>query len=350
MAIRKEGPQALPRSIGAAAPRIVVMGGGTGAYTALMGLKYHTSNLSAIISMADSGGSTGRLRDEFGHLPPGDLRKALVALAPDDDTNLMLRRLFEYRFDKGNGLSGHTFGNLFITALTEITGGTDQAVMEASHLLNVRGEVIPVTFTDTHLVAETAEGKFIRGETNIDVRTDDADVPITKVFLEPTAEANPKAVEAIEQADVVVLGPGDLYSSLIPNLLVKGIPEAIRRSKAAKFYICNIMTKHGETDNYRASDFIRQVSSYLGSQNVIDYVILNYHEKSFPSDVMKRYAESSQVPVGIDLQECYELVPNLVVKPLTTVGAYVRHDSQRLAEAIMDTYHQHISGEEQTSM
>ncbi len=321
-------------------PGVVVIGGGTGAYSALMGLKHETSRLSAIITMADSGGSTGRLRDEFGHLPPGDLRKALVALAADDDTSMMLRRLFEYRFDKGNGLSGHTFGNLFITALTEITGGTEQAVAEASHILNVRGKVIPVTLTDTHLVAVTRDGRVIRGETNIDVRNDDADVPIERVYLDPAAEPNPTAVQAIEEADVIVLGPGDLYSSIIPNLLVSGIPDAIHRSRAVKVYICNIMTKHGETDGFRASDFIRQILAYLGPEAALDYAIVNYHER-LPGEVLKRYAEMKQLPVTIDLPECYELVPNLVVRPLTRVGAYVRHDPHLLADAIMEAYRQH---------
>ncbi len=342
MALREENRTTVSAGDRGPEPRIVVLGGGTGAYTALTGLKRHTGQLSAIISMADSGGSTGRLRDEFGHLPPGDLRKALVALGSDDDTSLALRRLLEYRFEKGNGLSGHTFGNLFLTALTEITGSTDRAVAEASRILNVRGRVIPVTLTDIHLMAVTERGDVIRGETNIDVRTHDAQVPIERVYLEPDAEANPAAVETIEQADVVVLGPGDLYSSLVPNLLVRGIPEAINRSKAAKVYVCNIMTKHGETDNFRASDFIRQVLRYLGPEGHLDYVILNYHER-LGADVLRRYANSLSVPVSLDLPECYELVPNMVVRPLTAVGAYVRHDPHKLADAIMTVYRQYAA-------
>ncbi len=321
-------------------PNIVVIGGGTGAYTALMGLKHHTRVLAAIISMADSGGSTGRLRDEFGHLPPGDVRKALVALAPDDDTSLILRKLFEYRFEKGDGLSGHTFGNLFLTALTEITGSLDMAIAETSHILNIRGRVIPVTLTDTHLVAETVDGHLIRGETNIDVRTIHPELPLARVYLEPGAEAHAEAVRAIEEADIVVIGPGDLYSSLLPNLLVRGIPEAINRTKAAKVYVCNIMTKRGETDGYRASDFTRQVLRYLGSESSIDYVLANYHER-LDADVLRRYAADGSVPVGLDLTECYELVPEIRVKPLTKVGAYVRHDSHLLADAVMEIYRQH---------
>jgi uncharacterized cofD-like protein len=339
MALREKDRAAIAPDGGQHEPRTVVLGGGTGAYTALMGLKHHTRGLAAIISMADSGGSTGRLRDEFGHLPPGDLRKALVALASDDESSLMLRRLFEYRFDKGNGLSGHTFGNLFITALTEITGGTDRAVAEASRILNVRGRVIPVTLTDIHLNAVTERGDVIRGETNIDLRTDDAHVPIDRVYLEPDAEANPAAVEAIEQADIVVLGPGDLYSSLLPNLLVRGIPEAINRSKAVKVYVCNIMTKHGETDGFRASDFIRQILRYLGPDGHLDNVLLNYHQR-LGGDVLRRYANNLSLPVSLDLPECYELVPNIEVRPLTAIGAFVRHDPHLLADAIIDVYRQ----------
>lgn len=342
MAVRENEPIRIPSAALPPQPRIVVLGGGTGAYTALVGLKHHTSHLAAIISMADSGGSTGRLRDEFGHLPAGDLRKALVALAPDDGASQMLRKLFEYRFEKGDGLSGHNFGNLFLTALTEITGGTDQALQEASHILNILGTVIPVTLTDTHLVAETVDGTVIRGETNIDIRRDNPNVPIAKVYLDPTAEANAKAVEAIEAADIVVLGPGDLYSSILPNLLVKGIPEAIKRSAAAKVYICNIMTKHGETDGFRASDFIKEILKYLGRDSSLDYVLINYYE-SIPMEVLDRYAEQKSKPVSIDLSDCYNLVPNLLVRPLTTVGAYVRHDSVRLADAVMDVYRQHAS-------
>lgn len=341
MAVREnERPALVGSADRTRGPRTVVIGGGTGAYTALMGLKHHTRELAAIISMADSGGSTGRLRDEFGHLPPGDLRKALVALAADDRTSQMLRELFEYRFEKGGGLSGHTFGNLFITALTEITGGTDKAVAEVSHILNIRGRVIPVTLSDVHLVAETARGTVIRGETNIDVRTDDVDVPITKVYLEPEADANPEAVRAIEEADIVLLGPGDLYSSVVPNLLVGGIADAIKRSRAAKVYVCNIMTKRGETDGFRASDFIRQILRHLGDDSALDYVLLNYHA-SLPPSVMRRYAETGSKPVSIDLPECYELVPNLEVHPLTAVGTYVRHDPELLADAVMQMYRKH---------
>ncbi len=346
MALREDEVLAPTRDLPRHEPSIVVLGGGTGAYSALMGLKHHTRHLAAIISMADSGGSTGRLRDEFGHLPPGDLRKALVALAPDDSTTLMLRRLFEYRFEKGDGLSGHTFGNLLLTALTEITGSTDQAVAEASRLLNIRGRVIPVTLDDTHLVAETVDGRVIRGETNIDVRTEDADVPIARVCLDPDAEANAAAVRAIEEADVVVLGPGDLYSSIVPNLLVRGIPEAIKRSKAVKIYVCNIMTKRGETDHFAASDFIRQILRYLGPDSKLDYVVLNYHER-LGGDVLRRYAESGSTPVSIDLPTCYALVPNFLLRPLTTVGAYVRHDPHLLADALMEVYRQHATAARQ---
>lgn len=339
MAVIREPRLAIAQSATAVQPRVVVIGGGTGVYTALLGLKRYTSQLTAIVSMADSGGSTGRLRDEFGHLPPGDLRKALVALASDDEAGLTLRRLFEYRFDRGVGLTGHTFGNLFLTALTEITGSTEQAIHEAAHILNVRGRVVPVTLDHTQLVARTVSGEIIRGETNIDVRTENTDDPIDMVYLDPSAEANPQAVAAIEEADIILLGPGDLYSSIIPNLLVGDVPDAIRRSSAVKVFVCNIMTKHGETDGFRASDFIRQILRYLGEDSELDYVIVNYHQR-LPASVRRRYAESKSEPVNIDLTDCYQLVPNMVVRPLTAVGAYVRHDPHLLANAVMEVFEQ----------
>lgn len=338
MAVNRE-PRLSIAQPGPEQPKVVVIGGGTGVYTALLGLKRHTSQLTAIVTMADSGGSTGRLRDEFGHLPPGDLRKALVALASDDDAGLTLRRLFEYRFDKGVGLTGHTFGNLFLTALTEITGSTEQAISEAAHILNVRGRVVPVTLTDTQLVARTVSGELIRGETNIDVRKENSHDPIESVYLDPPAEANPAAVAAIEDADIILLGPGDLYSSIIPNLLVGEIAAAIRRSGALKVFVCNIMTKHGETDGFRASDFIRQVLRYLGDGGQLDYAIVNYHQR-LPAPVRRRYSEQRSEPVNIDLSDCYQLVPNMVVRPLTAVGAYVRHDPHLLAAAVMEVYEQ----------
>ena len=314
--------------------RVVVIGGGTGIYAVLTGLRSHTSNITAVVSMSDNGGSSGRLRDEFGYLPPGDVRRCLVALASDADS-LLLRQLFEYRFDRGAGLNGHSFGNLLLTALTDILGGSDRAIDEAGRLLRIRGRVLPVTLTDTQLHARLADGHVISGETDIDIRKTHHDIPIGEVFLDPEAMVNPPVVEAILEADLIVLGPGDLYTSVIPNLLVTGVAEAIRESQAKCVYVCNVMTKHGETDGFSASAFIREVIHYLGSDTVLDCAILNYHE-SLPRDLYERYKSQHSEPVAIDLGQCYELVPQLAIRPLTATGALVRHDATRLAETLLE--------------
>lgn len=314
-------------------PRIVVLGGGTGIFAVLRGLRRHTRNLTAVVSMSDNGGSSGRLRDEFGSLPPGDVRRCLVALADDDDS-LILRELFEYRFDRGVGLNGHTFGNLLLTALTDILGSTDRAIDEAGRLLRIRGRVLPVTLDSTALCATLENGHQICGETDIDIRKTHHDVPIARVYLNPRAEANPEAVRAIADADLIVLGPGDLYTSVIPNLLVDGIADAIAASQARCAYVCNVMTKHGETDGYAASDFIRQINRYLGRDDVLDYAVLNYHE-SLPRELYLRYREARAEPVTIDLARCYEEVPQLVIRPLTATGALVRHDADLLGATLL---------------
>jgi uncharacterized cofD-like protein len=312
--------------------RIVVIGGGTGLYTALSGLKHYDVDLTAIVTMADSGGSSGRLRDEFGYLPAGDVRRCLVALAADDNVTMLMRQLFEYRFERGGELAGHNFGNLFLTALAGLTGGMESAIVEAAHLLRVQGRVLPVTLSDSHLYAVLANGETIEGEGAIDTRRDT--VPIDRVYLHPPAEATPEAVEAIMSADMVVIGPGDLYTSLLPNLLVRGIPEAIAESPACTTYVCNVMTKHGETDAFAASDFLRAITSHLG-EGVLDAAIVSYYE-SLPPDVLARYRAAHSGPVSIDQEACYQYVRRLMVRPLAAAGTLVRHDSDRLAEALLD--------------
>jgi len=314
--------------------KAVVIGGGTGIYAVLQGLRQYTSNITAVVSMSDNGGSSGRLRDEFGTLPPGDVRRCLVALASDEDS-MLLRRLFEYRFERGLGLNGHTFGNLLLTALTDLLGSTDQAIDEAGYLLRIRGRVLPVTLTDTTLCARLENGHEISGETDIDIRKAHHGVPIADVYLRPEAEVNPPVLEAIAQADLIVLGPGDLYTSVVPNLLVKGVSDAICSSKALRAYVCNVMTKHGETDGFAASDFIREVARYLGGSEALDWAILNYHE-SLPRELYEKYKSEKSEPVTIDLARCYEAVPQLAIRPLTATGALVRHDSARLAATLME--------------
>lgn len=321
--------------------RIVVLGGGTGLFTALTGLKRYDVHLTAIVSMADSGGSSGRLRDEFGVLPAGDVRRCLVALATDDNVNLLLRQLFDYRFDRGGDLTGHNFGNLLLTALADVTGGMDRAIMEAARLLRVEGEVLPVTLSNSHLFATLANGETVEGEGAIDTRRDS--VPIADIYLSPPATATPDACEAISRADLVVIGPGDLYTSLLPNLLVEGVREAIAASAGPTVYVCNVMTKHGETDEYAASDFLRAITRYLG-EGVLDAALLNYYE-SFPRDVLSRYGAERSIPVSIDLERCYQYAPRLMVRPLAAAGTFVRHDSDRLARALLDLLDESIEGE-----
>lgn len=269
--------------------KIVVIGGGTGVFTVLSGLKEDPAyDLAAIVSMADDGGSTGVLREEFGILPPGDVRRALVALSHSD--NKMVSELFNFRFEEKSSLKGHSLGNLLLTALYRITGDWREALREAVEILNVHGEVIPVTLDKTRLHAQLEDGQIIEGETNIDIPKHDPRLKIEKLYLSPSATANEDAIRIIKDADYVIIGPGDLYTSLLPNLLVSGIPEALRSTKAKVIYITNIMTKYGETNNFKASDFAKVIESYLG-ENVLDYIIVNVEKMS--GKTLERYREEN---------------------------------------------------------
>ncbi|HLD00008.1 MAG TPA: gluconeogenesis factor YvcK family protein, partial [Patescibacteria group bacterium] len=235
--------------------RIVVIGGGTGTYTVLSGLKEYPVHLSAVVAMSDNGGSTGVLRDELGVLPPGDIRRSLIALS---ESPQIIRDLFNYRFESG-GLEGHSFGNLFLTALEKVTGNFEEAVKEAGKILSIRGDVIPATLHNTHLYAKLEDGTVIEGETNIDIPKHDGRLRIKDVALKPKARVTKSARTAIQEADLIVLSPGDLFTSLIPNLLILGIPEAIRASKAKVVYCCNLTTKHGETNGFTVDDFVSTI-------------------------------------------------------------------------------------------
>ena len=252
--------------------KIVVIGGGTGVFTVLTSLKPYFENLTAIVTMADDGGSTGILREEFGILPPGDIRRALVALSAPE--NKMLADLFSYRFEEGSGLTGHNFGNLLITAMHRLTGNFEEAVQEAGKILRVKGRVVPVTLGHAQLAAELENSQIIKGETNIDIPQHDGRLKINRVWLSPEVSINPNAGKAILESDLVIIGPGDLYTSIIPNLLVKGVKEALQKTKAKKIYFVNLMTKFGETAGFSASDFIKVLNFYLG-EGILDYAILN---------------------------------------------------------------------------
>ncbi len=227
---------------------ITTIGGGTGTFNVLSGLsKRQNLNLAAIVTVADSGGSTGELHDEFGILPPGDVRRAIVALA--DDTEVV-RWLFEYRFKEGHSIAGHTVGNLLLTALTDIMGDFERGITELSDMFDVHGKVIPVTLDNVSLGVTLENGDWIVGESNIDVPKHDASIPIRDAFLLGGGRLNPRAKEAIENSDYVIIGPGDLYTSLVPNLLCAGMGDVLRTTRAKILYVCNIMTKHGETDGF----------------------------------------------------------------------------------------------------
>lgn len=248
---------------------VVAIGGGTGLSALLRGLKLHNVDITAIVTVADDGGSTGRIRDVFNMPAPGDIRNCMVALADDES---LMSRLFHYRFDtEGSELSGHSFGNLFITAMTQVTGSFEQAVIESSDVLNVRGRVLPSTVENVTLCAHMEDGSVLRGESTIAHEKP----AIERIFLEPTApEAYTPALAAILKADLIILGPGSLYTSVLPNLLVDGVREAIRWSSAPTAYVCNVATQHGETDNFGYEDHVREVMTYLGD-NQLNYALVN---------------------------------------------------------------------------
>lgn len=310
-------------------PKIAAIGGGTGLSTLLRGIKEYTENLTAIVTVADDGGSSGRLRKEMGILPPGDIRNCLVALA---DAEPLMQRLFQYRFGENDPpeLAGHSFGNLFIAAMCSITGDFEVAVKESSRVLAVRGRVLPSTLDDVVLCAELDDGSVVRGESFIP-RCGRA---IRRVFLEPAdAKALSEAVEAIEDADMIILGPGSLFTSVIPNLLVRGITEAIRESPATKAYVCNVMTQPGETDGYTASDHVRAILEHVGD-GVIDYVIVNQGE--VPRSLQERYRMEGSFPVVPDVERLSSLGIEFIGGDFVSENNLARHDPAKLARSVME--------------
>ena len=309
---------------------VVTIGGGTGTFAVLTALKNFDFNLSAVVSMCDDGGSTGKLRDDYGVLPPGDIRRSLIALSA---ASRSLRRLFDYRFENGS-LDGHNFGNLFLTALEKTEGSFHQAVLTVSQLLNVKGRVIPVTLSNVRLFAELEDGKIISGESNIDIPKHNPKLKIKKVFIKPSAHPNRHALEAIKEANLIIIGPGDLYTSIIPNFLVRGIAKAIRHSRARKVLICNLMTKNGETNGYSATDFLEAAESYLG-KDTIDYILVN--SKKPGSVRLKRYAEENCEPVILPKDYKSKLSKAVVFRAdVLTKSGLIRHDPKKLARQILN--------------
>ncbi|MEH2450768.1 gluconeogenesis factor YvcK family protein [Nostoc sp.] len=313
-------------------PKIVVIGGGTGLSTLLRGLKTYSANITAIVTVADDGGSSGRLRQEFGVLPPGDIRNCLAALA---DEEKLLTELFQYRFRAGDGLTGHSFGNLFLTAMSDITGDLEQAVAASSKVLAVRGQVLPATLSDVRLWAELADGRRIDGESSIPK----AGGKIVKIGCIPAnPPAVPAAIKALKEADYIIIGPGSLYTSLIPNLLVPEIADAIAQTNAPRIYICNIMTQPGETEGYTVADHIRAIDAACGQRRLFDAVLI--HKKPPSEQSLIRYAQQNSHPVFLDREAVTQLgrriVPANVLYEDET--GFVRHNPQKLAQVLLRWY------------
>ncbi len=295
---------------------VVVIGGGTGLSTLLRGLKKYPFKISAIVTMTDDGASTGRLRREAGMLPPGDVRKCIAALAENESD---LLDLFNYRFKRGFGITGHSMGNLFLTALKDTSGSFEGAISKASTLLNIKGEVIPATLEDVYLGAKFEDGAKMIGEYKITKYG--YGMKIDNIFLSKEAKSNPKAIKAIKNADILLVGPGSLYTSIIPNFLHKEIKEEFKKSKAKKTYICNVSTERGETEKFKASDHIKTLSNY---DICFDQVILN--SKMFAKGSGDGFVE----PVEIDITE------NVITADISNDENPLYHDSEKLAKVIFD--------------
>ncbi len=307
--------------------RIVVVGGGTGLSTLLHGLKEYTSNITAIVTVADDGGSSGRLRQDMGVLPPGDIRNCLGALA---DAEPLMGKLFQFRFGEGTELKGHSFGNLFITAMSKVTGDFDAAIKESSKVLAIRGSVVPSTLEKVTLTAEHADGSKTVGESKIP----DAKSPIRKVYLNPVnCKATNEAVDAIRKADTIVLGPGSLYTSIMPNLLVERIRQEIASSRAVKIYICNVMTQQGETDGYKASDHLRAIVEHT-VPGIVNYCIIN--TAKVPQDLQAKYEAEGSYPVVPDTENLKKMKCKTVEAHLISAKDLIRHDPGKLAKMIVD--------------
>lgn len=311
-------------------PNVTVVGGGTGLSVLLRGMKEETRNATAIVTVADDGGSSGRLREEFNIVPPGDLRNCLVALA---DTEPMMEKLFQYRFSGNSDLAGHSFGNLFITAMTEVTGDIEQALKESSRVLAVKGRVFPATTAKIRLSATMEDGTVVEGESQIPL----VHKRIKRVHIFPHhVEPVSSSIKAIREAEVIVFGPGSLYTSIIPNLLVDNIADEIKKSKAIKIYICNVMTQPGETDDYTASMHVKALIEH-GGAGIVDYVLVN--NKEISAEMQEYYAQKGQYPVLVDEKAVENLGIGLFKADIIDDSEMIHHDSMKLAQNVMKIYH-----------
>ncbi|PYT92501.1 MAG: hypothetical protein DMG36_14645 [Acidobacteria bacterium] len=323
--------------------RVVTLGGGTGLSVLLRGLKEHVvrrpdelataerpiSDLAAIVTVTDDGGSSGRLRRENRILPPGDIRNCMVALSKDE---ALMGRLFQYRFHVGRGLAGHNFGNLFLAALTHVTGDFIEAIRVTSKVLAIRGRIFPSTLSNVHLVATLENGRVVHGETRISASRD----PIRRLSLSPSrVRPLPAAIEAIDQADLILMGPGSLYTSVLPNLLIPEIAAAIARSKAPRVYIANLMTQPGETTGYGLADHVCAIQKHV-PRRVIDYVVAN--RQAVSTEVVRRYRAEGAAPVAVDLPALQNLGCQVMLDNLVEEHGVLRHNSKRLSRLLLEQF------------
>lgn len=313
------------------APAVVSIGGGSGQRATLKGLRELTRNVTAVVTMFDSGGSSGRLRHELGHLPMGDLRQCLVALASDAPESQELAEVLQYRFEGRSNLAGHAVGNLLLAAMTELHLGLRKAIEEMSKLLKLQGRVLPVTYDKADLLALLADGTLLESEGAIDQRGE-AIPDIASVELSETVEVNRQVVDAIQAADLIVIGPGDLYTSLVPNLLPKGVLEPLAAAKAPLCYVCNIMTKRGETDGYTAEQFVGVLKHYLGGRE-LDYVLVNAPD--FSEETLEQYRQEGAMPVergeGLEKAGAFKVLEDAYALEKSGSGV-ARHAPAKLAE------------------
>ena len=313
--------------------RIACIGGGTGLFHMLAGLrKLPNVHLSSIVNMSDDGGSSGRLKASFGVLPPGDVRMSLVALSNAPE---IMNKLIQYRFSKGGCIRGHSMGNLLLTALSDIKGSLAEAVRSSSEILNIRGVVLPIISTKTTLCARFENGKIIRGESNIDLcKGRRPHLHIQDIWHDPKAQCNVEALSAIIHSDIIIIGPGDLFTSVITNLLVRDIQEAICKAKAKKIYVCNLMTKPGESYGYSVDDHVREIIKYMGA-DCLDYIIIS--NTLFSQAALHKYARKRQFPVKLDVARQINRLTKakIIVADVSHQTDLLRHGSDKMAHAIL---------------
>lgn len=306
--------------------KVVAIGGGTGLSTLLKGLKKYSIHITAIVAVSDSGGSSGRLRKDYGVLPPGDIRNCIVALAEEE---LLMTKLVNFRFSGKSDIAGHSLGNLLLLALIKIKGSLPKAIKEISKILKVKGDVLPATLDQVNIVAETEEGKIVEGEVNIDLGTYKGEKKIKRIFLKPSnVKGYHKAIQAIQKADYILVGPGDLFTSILPNLLIKDLLKEIKKSHAFKIYICNVANKFTETHNFKASDYLRKIKEHLG-ENIFDIILVNNNFK------VKLPIKEKHTKVKIDKKEIKNYVKKIYKGNLLETRNPLRHDSKKLAKILM---------------